>query len=214
MPRIRHTNELDMPDLEGDSLAGKRHSRRVPASSSQRRMYFSSVMRPDNSSDVWGPVLAVGGDLSTDRLERALQVLRSRHEAFRTTFLERGGEVFQVVHDEDGDATQPVLIDVVEAEGDSQDERRAWADAEARRVVDLPFDIASGPLWRTSVIRISPSLHLVVFAFHHIITDDISGKVFAEELRLAYADPHAPAFAVAGRTVRRLLPGGERLEGG
>ncbi|MCX4957531.1 non-ribosomal peptide synthetase [Streptomyces virginiae] len=185
-----------MPDLEGDGHAGKRHSRMVPASSPQRRMYFSSVMRPNNTSDVWRPVLTVAGDLSTDRLERALQVLRSRHEAFRTTFLERGGEVFQLVHDEDGDATQPVLIDLVEAEGDSHDERRAWADAEARRVVDLPFDISSGPLWRTSVIRISPSLHLVVFAFHHIITDEISGKVFAEELRLAYADPHAPAFAV------------------
>ncbi|WP_328961273.1 non-ribosomal peptide synthetase [Streptomyces virginiae] len=159
-------------------------------------MYFSSVMRPNNSSDVWRPVLTVAGDLSTDRLERALQVLRSRHEAFRTTFLERDGDVFQLVHDEDGDATQPVLIDLVEAEGDSQDERRAWADAEARRVVDLPFDLSSGPLWRTSVIRVSPSLHLVVFVLHHIITDEISGKVFAEELRLAYADPHAPALAV------------------
>ncbi|WP_406084708.1 non-ribosomal peptide synthetase [Streptomyces virginiae] len=185
-----------MPDLEGDGLAGKRHSRMVPASSPQRRMYFSSVMRPNNSSDVWRPVLTVAGDLSTDRLERALQVLRSRHEAFRTTFLERDGDVFQLVHDEDGDATQPVLIDLVEAEGDSQDERRAWADAEARRVVDLPFDLSSGPLWRTSVIRVSPSLHLVVFVLHHIITDEISGKVFAEELRLAYADPHAPALAV------------------
>ncbi|MFI1447658.1 condensation domain-containing protein [Streptomyces virginiae] len=185
-----------MPDLEGDGLAGKRHSRMVPASSAQRRMYFSSVMRPNNSSDVWRPVLTVTGDLSAERLEHALHVLRGRHEAFRTTFLERDGEVFQWVHDEEGDATQPVLIDLVEAEGDSQDERRAWADAEARRVVDLPFDVSSGPLWRTSVIRISPSLHLVVFVLHHIITDEISGKVFAEELRLAYADPHAPALAV------------------
>ncbi|MEU9097726.1 condensation domain-containing protein [Streptomyces sp. NPDC048361] len=185
-----------MPDLEGDGLAGKRHSRMVPASSAQRRMYFSSVLRPNNSSDVWRPVLTVTGDLSTDRLERALHVLRSRHEAFRTTFLERDGEVFQWVHDEDRDATQPALIDFVQAEGDSQDERRAWADTEARRFVALPFDISAGPLWRTSVIRISPGLHLVVFAFHHIITDEVSGKVFAEELRLAYADPHAPAFSV------------------
>ncbi|MYX25428.1 AMP-binding protein [Streptomyces sp. SID8381] len=196
VPRIRHGHGLDMPDLEGDGLAGNSHSRMVPASSPQRRMYFSSVLRPNDTSDVWRPVLTVAGNLSTDRLERALQVLRGRHEALRTTFLERGGEVFQWVHDEDGDATRPPLIDLVEAEGDSHDERRAWADAEARRLVDLPFDLASGPLWRTSVIRISPSLHLLVFTFHHIITDEISGKVFAEELGLAYADPHAPAFAV------------------
>ncbi|MDV9169317.1 AMP-binding protein [Streptomyces sp. W16] len=118
VPRICHAHGLDIPDLEGDSRAGKRHSRMGPASS-----------------------------------PRAPQMLRSRHEAFRST-----------------------LIDTVGAEGDSQGECRAWADAEARRVVDLPFDISSGQLRRTSVIRISPSLHLVVFVFHHISTDNISGK--------------------------------------
>ncbi|MCX5386231.1 condensation domain-containing protein [Streptomyces sp. NBC_00083] len=152
-------------------------------------------MRPNNSSDVWRPVLAVTGDLSVDRLERALQVLRARHEAFRTTFVEHDGEVLQVVHDEDGDAGRPVLIGLVEAEGDSWDERRAWADAEARRVAELPFDLSAGPLWRTSVIRLSPSFHLLAFTLHHIITDEVSGKVFAEELQLAYADPDAPALA-------------------
>jgi amino acid adenylation domain-containing protein len=188
-----HANWLDMPDLDG-SPATERHSRVVPASSGQRRMYFASIMRPGGSADISATVLAVSGNLAIDKLERALTVLRGRHDALRTTFFEQRGEVLQIVHDAD-DAAQPPLIDVAEAEGDSLGERREWAEAEARRLADIPFDISSGPLWRTHVIRISSSQHLVVFAFQHIIIDEISEEIFAEELRLAYADPHSPALA-------------------
>ncbi|MFH8516598.1 amino acid adenylation domain-containing protein [Streptomyces gelaticus] len=173
----------------------KHRSRSFPASPAQRRMYFSSQMRPDSSADTWGIVLTVSGDLKIDRLERALGVLRGRHDALRSTFMEHGGEVLQAVHKAEGGAAEPALIDLVEAEGDAQDGRREWADAEARRLLDIPFDIAAGPLWRTSVIRISPQLHLVTFVFHHIIIDDLSVQIFAEELRHAYADPSAPALA-------------------
>ena len=67
------------------------NGRTVPASSAQQRMYFSSLVRPDSSVDAWGTVLAVGGDLDTDRLGRSLQVLRDRHETLRTTFMEDEG---------------------------------------------------------------------------------------------------------------------------
>ena len=155
-------------------------------------MYFASMMRPGSPADAWGTALAVDGDFAPDKLERALDVVRGRHDTLRTTFLERGGEVLQVVHDIDDGAA---VIDIVEAEGESPGERRAWAEAEARRLIDSPFDITSGPLWRTGVIRVSAALHLVTFSFHHIIIDEVSAQVFAEDLRLAYADPDAPAFA-------------------
>src|SRR5215813_257340 len=191
--RMCHANWLDMPDL-GSGPATGRHSRVVPASSAQRRMYFASIMRPDDSADISATALAVSGNLAVDKLERALRLLRGRHDALRTTFFEQGGEVLQIVHDAD-DAAQPPLIDFAEAEGDSLGERREWAEAEASRLANIPLDISSGPLWRTNVIRISSSQYLVTFVFHHIIIDEISEEIFAEELRLAYADPHSPALA-------------------
>ena len=191
--RMCHANWLDMPDL-GGSLAAERHSRVVPASSAQRRMYFASIMWPDSSAHISTTTLAVSGDLAIDRLERALTVLRGRHDALRTTFLERGGEILQIVRDTD-DAAQPPLVDVAEAEGDSPGERRAWAEAEASRLASIPFDLSAGPLWRVNIIRISSSQYLMIFVFHHIIIDEISAQIFAEELSLAYADPHSPALA-------------------
>jgi amino acid adenylation domain-containing protein len=156
-------------------------------------MYFASILRPGSPADVWGTALAVGGDLVVRDLERALAVLRDRHETLRTTFAERAGEVLQVVHE--AGSGRPEVLEVVAAEGDSPEERRAWAEAEAARLIGLPFDIVTGPLWRTNVIRVSAGLHLLVFAFHHIVIDEVSAQVFAEDLRLAYADPDAPAFA-------------------
>src|SRR6266540_1250306 len=155
-----------MPDTDDGNFVDKRHTHVVPASPAQRRMYLASIMRPDSSAEVWGTVLAVDGDLSIGNLERALTVLRGRHDALRATFLERGGDVLQVVHDNDA---RTVLIDVIKAEGDSPGERREWAYAEARRLIAVPFDISSGPLWRASVIRLSSSVHLLVFEFHHLI---------------------------------------------
>ncbi|MER7406033.1 condensation domain-containing protein [Streptomyces sp. NPDC000070] len=171
------------------------NGRKVPASSAQQRMYFSSIVRPDSSVDAWGTVLAVSGGLDTDRLGRALRALRDRHETLRTTFMEDEGEVLQVVHDADEGVARTALIDMVEAKGDSHAERRDWAESEAARLLDVPFDLSSGPLWRTSVIRVSPGSHLLIFVFHHLIIDEVSAQVFAEELRLAYADADSAALS-------------------
>ncbi|KJK44790.1 non-ribosomal peptide synthetase [Lentzea aerocolonigenes] len=157
-------------------------------------MYFSSIVRPGSAADVWGTVLEITGELRTSSLAHALEVVRGRHDALRVTFLERDGDVFQVVRDDR--PAEPVLGAVVQARGDSPEQRRAWAEAEARRVIGLPFDLSSGPLWRVGVTRVAPDLHLVAVVFHHIIIDEMSAKVFADELRLAYADPDAPALAV------------------
>ncbi|MDQ7807547.1 amino acid adenylation domain-containing protein [Amycolatopsis sp. A133] len=187
--RARQADLHGSPDSGGGGTVADGHSRVVSASSAQRRMYFSSVLRPDSSADIWGTVLAVEGNLLFDRLERALTVLAERHETLRTTFLERGGEVLQVVH-----PAGPVAAGLAVAPGESPGGRRAWAETEARKLIGRPFDLASGPLWRAGVIRVSDALHLLVFAFHHIIIDEVSAQVFAEDLRLAYADPDAPGF--------------------
>lgn len=171
-----------------------RNSRVAPASSAQQRMYFASVMKPDSSADSRGTVLAVSGDFAVDKLDNALKILRGRHDVLRATFMERDGEVVQVVPDDDNDAPQPALIQFAEAQGDTHDERSEWAYVEARRLAGIPLSIPSGITWRVDVIRISAELHLVVLAFHHIITDATSMRIFAEELRLAYADPGATVF--------------------
>ncbi|GAA1602415.1 hypothetical protein GCM10009828_031150 [Actinoplanes couchii] len=151
-------------------------------------MYFATALRPDSPAHIWGITLVVDGDLEIDRLNRAIAVIRDRHDALRITVHERDGDVFQVVHDA---GAGPAPVQVVEAEGESLADRRDWAHNEARRIVDVPFDLAAGPLWRTVVIRVAPGHHLLVISFHHLITDEISAQVFAGELRVAYTDPGA-----------------------
>src|SRR4051812_25214744 len=181
-----------MPELGGGVFLAEGRSRVLPVSPAQRRMYFASVMRPDSAALLGGAVLNVAGDLEIARLERALAVLRGRHDSLRAVFLQRQREVVQVVHDDD---SRPVPLAVLDAEGDTPLARRAWADAEARRLIGLPFDISSEPLWRVSIIRLSPAQHLLTVEFHHLIIDEISTQIFAADLRLAYADPNTPDLA-------------------
>ncbi|MEP7194370.1 MAG: condensation domain-containing protein [Actinomycetota bacterium] len=168
----------------------------VPASSAQRRMYFATALRPDDPAHIWGTALTVDGHLEIDRLDRALKVIRRRHGALRTTILEHDGDVFQVVHDPDEFDPQFTLVEFVVAEGESIDDRRECAHEEVRRAIDTPFDLVSGPLWRTVVIRVAPTMHLLAISFHHIITDEVSAQVFADDLRLAYTDPDSLTASV------------------
>ncbi|MFJ5309899.1 condensation domain-containing protein [Streptomyces sp. NPDC088350] len=128
-----YNNVQVMSDSDGDPSTGG-HSRTVAASSARRRMYFSWILRSDDTADIGKAVPSVGGGLSVDRLERACMVLYRRRGAFRTTCLERNGEVLQVVRD--ADACR-VGTGVVEAEGVSSAERRDRADAEAARRVKV-----------------------------------------------------------------------------
>ena len=57
----------------------------------------------------------------------------------------------------------------------------------------LPFDLARGPLLRTTLLRLGAADALLLVTLHHIVTDGWSTGVFARELRALYA-----AFA-AGR---------------
>ncbi len=50
----------------------------------------------------------------------------------------------------------------------------------------LPFDLATGPLLRTQLIRLDPTDHVLQVTFHHAVADAWSLRVAAEELASLY----------------------------
>ena len=90
-------------------------------------------------------------------LQQAWDALLVRHEALRTTFRNDSGVPVQVVHDEL--AAWPLVASSVEqlAAG----EREQAALAMIRDLARAPFDLATGPLVRTALIRLSPESHVL-----------------------------------------------------
>ncbi len=60
----------------------------------------------------------------------------------------------------------------------------------------MPFDLATGPLLRASVLRLAPEKHLVVLAMHHVVGDEWSGEILRRELDALYRGRPLPELPV------------------
>ena len=157
----------------------------LPLTPQQRGVYFLHCLAPDSAVYNVPIVLRVRGGLDRERLQRAVDVLRSRHQALRLTVQERDGQVFQLVHPA-GEAA-PVEVEWSSLPGADP----AAAAAEAVRRAALPFDVVRGPLLRVDVVETAPDDHALVLCFHHLVIDEIAATALAGELHRLYGDPAA-----------------------
>ncbi|MER5638847.1 condensation domain-containing protein [Kitasatospora sp. NPDC002227] len=156
----------------------------LPLTPQQRGVYFLHCLAPDSAVYNVPIMLRVLGDLDVPRLQRAVDLLRSRHQALRLTVEERDGELLQLIHPA---RTAPA---VTIEHGPAAD--LTTAAAEAVRRAALPFEITRGPLWRVSVLTVGPAEHVLMLCFHHIVIDEVSATALAAELHRAYKDPDGP----------------------
>jgi len=126
--------------------------------------------------------LWLDGALDVSALQQAWDAVLVRHEALRTTFRNESGVPVQVVDDEP--ATWPLVAFSVEQL--AADEREPAALAMIRDLGRAPFDLATGPLVRTALIRLSPESHVLAVAIHHIVSDGWSFRILFDELSADY----------------------------
>ncbi|MBV9775234.1 MAG: amino acid adenylation domain-containing protein, partial [Gemmatimonadetes bacterium] len=159
-----------------------RDGRPLPLSFAQQRLWFIDRLEPGTSAYNIPYALRVRGPLRLRALESALTEVVRRHESLRTRFLTRDGEVVQHV-----DPARPVRLPVVNLAGLGEAARRAelarLATWEARR----PFDLAVGPLLRTTVVRMGTGDTAVLFTMHHIVSDGWSMGILVREISALYA---------------------------
>jgi amino acid adenylation domain-containing protein len=152
----------------------------VEASFAQQRLWFLDRLDPASTSYNLPLVLRLSGELDVMALERALSGLVERHEALRTTFSEHEGEVFQVVR-----PAEPVSLAFLDLSGEAEAESGALRLATAE--VGRRFDLAVGPLFRASLLRLRAAEHLLVLTLHHIVGDGWSMRVVRRDLAELYS---------------------------
>ncbi|MDQ2586489.1 non-ribosomal peptide synthase/polyketide synthase [Saccharothrix yanglingensis] len=140
--------------------------RPLPLSAGQQRLWFLAQFEPDSTEYTSALALRLTGRLDVPRLTGALRDLVLRHESLRTTFDQVDGRPVQVVHDD------------AELEVVSTDDPRA--------VLDRPFDLRQGPLFRAALTAESDDVHVLLLTSHHIVVDGWSLGVLAEELGALY----------------------------
>ncbi|HZH16543.1 MAG TPA: amino acid adenylation domain-containing protein, partial [Archangium sp.] len=152
-----------------------------PLSFAQQRLWFLDQLEPGSTSYNMPAALRLVGPLDTSALQRAFSELTRRHEALRTTFSTENGTALQLIHPA---AELPLTWVDLSAlpEASREAEARRLATEEAAR----PFELARGPLLRTTLLRLDEQQHVLLMTMHHIVSDGWSMGVLVREVAALY----------------------------
>jgi amino acid adenylation domain-containing protein len=165
----------------------------VPLSFVQEQLWFLDRLEPGNPAYNIAATVRFGGPLDPVALQQALRALVCRHDILRTTFIAGAGQPVQVVA-----PNLPLAMPLMDLRDLPETQRQSSAQELALSEARKPFDLASGPLLRASLLRLADDEHLLLLTVHHIAADGWSMRLLVRELAEAYE-----AFA-AGHEV--LLP--------
>ena len=154
---------------------------RFPTNIAQQSFWYLDRLEPGNPCWNIAVRLRITGILNISLLERSINEIVQRHEILRTSFALIDDALVQVVH---SDATILLpLTDLSHLAGpdrDLQEERRTIAEAA------LPFNLKSGPLLRSRLLKLAQQEHMLLLTIHHIVSDGWSIGLFSDELAARY----------------------------
>ncbi|HEU5160839.1 MAG TPA: amino acid adenylation domain-containing protein [Streptosporangiaceae bacterium] len=153
----------------------------LPLSFAQQRLWFLHEFEPNSSEYITYIAVRLRGRLDVAALRGALTELVARHESLRTTFDSVDGRPVQVVH-----PPHEVALPIRDLSELPAEERQAELDRIGAEESGRPFDLRTGPLLRTRLVRLADDEHALTLAQHHIITDGWSVRILIDELSIAY----------------------------
>jgi len=154
----------------------------APLSFAQQRLWLLDQLAtsPATYNVAWA--LRLRGRLDPAALARSLAEIVRRHETLRTTFTTIDARAVQVI-----DPARSSELPVVDLGGLAA----AAREAESLRLADddasRRFELATGPLCRSTLLRLASAEHLLLLAMHHIVADGWSVAIFHRELTVLYA---------------------------
>ncbi|MEM7051549.1 MAG: amino acid adenylation domain-containing protein [Acidobacteriota bacterium] len=168
---------FELPPLEPSTSTAP-----PPLSFSQERLWFLDRLLPERAAYNLPTPLRLRGPLDVALLVAAFAALAQRHEALRTALPDEAGS--------------PVVRPLVDGEGllrrvdlSTLPADRAEVEADRLRSEDArrPFDLARGPLFRATLLRLGGELHDLLLTMHHVASDGWSMKVLAQDLAELYS---------------------------
>jgi len=159
-----------------------RTSEDSPLSFAQRRFWVLHKLEPETSVYHISGALEFRGPLQVPALEQALDEILRRHEILRTVFPDLEGRPYQQVL-----PFEPHTLATEDLQHQVTPQQEAQVLRQfASEVLQQPFDLAQGPLFRTRLLLLEPRRCMLLICMHHIIADGTSVAVFARELGHLY----------------------------
>nr|MDZ8004741.1 amino acid adenylation domain-containing protein [Nostoc sp. DedSLP05]MDZ8101218.1 amino acid adenylation domain-containing protein [Nostoc sp. DedSLP01] len=170
------TSDTDLPLIKAE------RQENLPLSFSQERLWLLNQLEPDNPVYNERADLRLHGQLNVVALEQSLNKIIARHEVLRTSFRTFCEQPVQVIAD-----SLTLSLPIVDLTELPASEREIACQKLATSEASRPFDLASSPLIRASVVKLTEVEHVFLLTVHHIVYDGWSLGVLMRELATVYS---------------------------
>lgn len=144
-----------------------------PVSSAQKRLFLICQHEEAQLTYNMPGSMIIEGPLQKERFVEAIGKLVERHEAFRTYFELKDGELMQRI-------VKDVECPVEYAELGSSEVEPIVVD------FTKPFNLGKAPLLRVKLLKLSDEKHIFLFDMHHIISDGVSFSILIRDFAYLY----------------------------
>ena len=175
-------------------LEQRREDEPVPLSFAQERLWFLEQLTPGTAAFHVHTGLPIDSAVDVGVLERSLQEITRRHDILRSRIVVIDGSPTQVVSPD-----FRLSLPVDDLSTLDREARRTAIVRLATEEATARFDLLSGPLIRTRLLRLGVVEWMLLVTTHHIVCDGWSMEVFNRELQELYSS------GVSGR-VAALAP--------
>ena len=154
----------------------------IPLSADQRQVWLHAIMAPDMPLYNESITIHRFGSFDRGAMERSVNEILRRHEAWRTAFVEQDGELVQRVREH-----RDIVLPFDDVSALPEDERDAAALRIGSDDARCAIDLSDAPLFRARIVRLADDNHRLYFTLHHIIFDGVSiYRVIVPELAALY----------------------------
>ena len=155
----------------------------LPLSFAQRRLWFLDRLEPGNTAYNLGASRQIPTAVDAAILETAVNEVVRRHEILRSDF-SRCWRRARASHTSRRSRRAPPgrLTAVSDA-----DLGRKWTRLKSEEAKGA-FDLAKGPLLRTTLLKLRPNENVLLFTMHHIIADGWSLGIFLRDVNLLISE--------------------------
>jgi len=154
----------------------------LPLSFSQKRMWFFEQLSGRMGAFNIALGVKLAGELNVSALEQTFSEIMRRHEGLRSIFPEVNTQPVQIIQ-----APGTFSLPIVDFTHLPAEQRDAEAARVTREETLRPFNLATGPLVRPSLLRMNDNEHIIICTMHHIIGDGQSFEVVIAEMSQIYS---------------------------
>ncbi len=153
----------------------------APATESQKEVWASVQMGDEaNLSYNESSSIKLTGNLDLELLKKSIQALIQRHESLRITFSKDGTNLCIA-------PSLTIEIPVIDLSNLSDQERENQIAKLKKQVVEEPFNLEQGPLFRAQIIQGQNQVYFVFLTAHHIVCDGWSWWILIGDLGNIYS---------------------------